>query len=437
MNIVATSQITIVDLNDSLFTPNLLQWSKEWVDGTGSLERWTAYGDAAENVRASLPDAYGYKSIIWRCVPDADGGASGGFTVVPQPLNREKTYRFTCFVKRVGNGVGTIQHGCGGVKDMAGNTVTTGYFCQSNELTIGKWYLLVGFIHPETDTVSFGKSGIYDMRGRLLSANNEYKFSSGVTPSFFTRLTGGVNAVSEYQLFNPTFECIDGTEESISDLVQYNASEFDYLTAVMEDGTTTTEGGLLTTNLILAAGLDKKVRSGMSGIAEDNIGFFTGGNYNDAITDKAATILYKDGSIRAGNGAMVYDKTEDKFTIGDFRIIAGEIIGLDDTDTERVRMSRSALPSISSMGSGWAYFGSGITGEYPAMVSGDEAKALPSDKWVTADGSGNVNTNMPYTLERTITFSSSTVYRLEDVAMDAWIYNEDPDNSTISATWGL
>ena len=33
-----------------------------------------------ENVRSLFLDPFGYKNILWRCIPDADGGASGGFT---------------------------------------------------------------------------------------------------------------------------------------------------------------------------------------------------------------------------------------------------------------------------------------------------------------------------------------------------------------------
>src|SRR5574344_369828 len=164
MNIVSTSQFTIVDLNDSVFTPNLLPWSEDWVSGSGSLERWTAYGDAAENVRSIFVDPFGYKNVIWRCIPDADGGASGGFTIGGIRLNRDKTYRFTCFIKRSSTMGGTVTIGMGNVNSLAGIALSNAPVISfMTTVEPDTWYLLVGILHPAGTTSAIGKAGIYNM----------------------------------------------------------------------------------------------------------------------------------------------------------------------------------------------------------------------------------------------------------------------------------
>jgi len=69
-----------------------------------------------------------------------------------------------------------------------------------------------------------------------------------------------------------------------------------YLGETITRGSTEINGGLLTTHLLQLRGIDDNdVNSGMSGL-DDNIGFWTGGTYQQALADLAQIVFRKDGS---------------------------------------------------------------------------------------------------------------------------------------------
>ena len=69
------------------------------------------------------------------------------------------------------------------------------------------------------------------MRGTKLTEGVEYAFGVTPEPTFYVKFNGATTASSEVQLFMPTLECLDGTEESIQTLIRYDGSENDYLRA--------------------------------------------------------------------------------------------------------------------------------------------------------------------------------------------------------------
>ena len=82
---------------------------------------------------------------------------------------------------------------------------------------------------------------------------------------------------------------------STANTAQAGVSALNYLKTALA-GTTEIAGGLVATNILLLKNALEQITGGLSGIDDDNIGFWTGGNYNDAIAGLAKIILKKDGS---------------------------------------------------------------------------------------------------------------------------------------------
>ena len=81
-------------------------------------------------------------------------------------------------------------------------------------------------------------------------------------------------------------------------------SALDYLATAIQDGSTEIEGGLINTNVLMVKDTNGAVRGGISGLASDNIGFWTGGTYQAAISNDANVIFRKDGSFSLAGGKI-------------------------------------------------------------------------------------------------------------------------------------
>ena len=107
------------------------------------------------------------------------------------------------------------------------------------------------------------------------------------------------------------------------------AAEADYLKAALT-GSTDIAGGLVGTNVILLKTLAGLITGGMSGLADDNVGFWTGGTYADAIANLANIILRKDGSGQLAGGGIKWNASGSLLeVVGCILAQSGKIGGLD------------------------------------------------------------------------------------------------------------
>lgn len=97
-------------------------------------------------------------------------------------------------------------------------------------------------------------------------------------------------------------------------------SALDYLKAALA-GSTEIEGGLVGTNVVLLKTLAGAITAGMSGLSSDNIGFWAGGTYDDALVSLAKIILRKDGSGQLAGGKINWDAAG-SMNIGMFNIFS-------------------------------------------------------------------------------------------------------------------
>lgn len=202
-------------------TLNYIEWKDKWVPGNSTITGWTNSGTADENSRVMGTNPFGLQSMLWKCVPNADGYTSGGFETATVKLDANYAYRYTLFVY-INKAGGTTYHGCRNVANLSDNAINGNpYFWNGTTLPVGKWCLMVGIIHPNVITTQSGISGVYDMDGRKLFNGTDYKFATDDRAvSFRSYLYYTADSTINQLFFNPMVHKLDGTEPSLDDILQ-------------------------------------------------------------------------------------------------------------------------------------------------------------------------------------------------------------------------
>ena len=99
-----------------------------------------------------------------------------------------------------------------------------------------------------------------------------------------------------------------------------------YMKAALQ-GSTEINGGLMLTNLLMMRNYAGDQQAGMSGLDEDNVAFWGGGTYSDALADLAKIILRKDGSGQLAGGGVSWDTVGNTKFIGEVNATSGEFSG--------------------------------------------------------------------------------------------------------------
>lgn len=198
---------------------NLLNLN-DWVTGGGGTAGFTANGLVTENERGAGPQ--GRQVVLWKGTPSGDQNGDGGWNSADIPINHQKTYRFSVWIKRTNSKSGTAYFGCGaGVTSLAGVVNNNAYFWYGNLPELDKWYLLVGYVHGSSDPSTVSSGGIYDgVTGKKVLAMVDYKFGSNVTATRHRAYLYYDPNVNDRQYFyGPRLEEVNGNEPTISSLL--------------------------------------------------------------------------------------------------------------------------------------------------------------------------------------------------------------------------
>ncbi len=204
-----------------------------WNIATGSIGGFGANGSAAENERAWDADPFGRPATIWRSVNDAASDGDGGWDYGNIPVDPNKAYRSSVWIKKDNTGSGSVYLGCSGSNtlNLNGTANTNPYFFSfgSSNLISGRWYLLVGYIHANNDASTGSYSAVYDgVTGKKVLTGTDFKNSTGNTQVHRTYNYYDVNVGSVQTFWGPRFEEIDGNEPTIEALLgSYQASTRD------------------------------------------------------------------------------------------------------------------------------------------------------------------------------------------------------------------
>ena len=116
-----------------------------WTISAGSIGSFSANQSTAENDRIWNTDPFGRPTMLWRAVNDAGSDADGGWNYNNIPIDNNKAYRLTVWVKKDNTSSGTVYLGCdgGNTNDLNNANNTNPYFFAfaSNNLIVNRWYL--------------------------------------------------------------------------------------------------------------------------------------------------------------------------------------------------------------------------------------------------------------------------------------------------------
>lgn len=135
----------------------------DWEIGNAVIPSFSHYGPVFENNRDLGIDPHGETSIIWTATASGDGDADGGW-IATFPIDHTKTYRYVQWIKKNTSNSGITYLGASGTStsNLDGTPNTNPYFWSGDLPELGKWYLLVGYMHGSSYTGTESIGGIYD-----------------------------------------------------------------------------------------------------------------------------------------------------------------------------------------------------------------------------------------------------------------------------------
>ncbi|WP_431167469.1 DUF6443 domain-containing protein [Tenacibaculum halocynthiae] len=199
----------------------------DWTLNNTTTDFYNHNGSSAQNKIVNGTTPFGTTDLLWECKPDAASVADGGWDTNYFEINRNKTYRYTVWVKKTGSlSNGYTYHAVQNVNNLNGTANTNPYFWASKPPQINTWYLMVGVVHPVNYTgVDTGVSGLYDTNGNKVANGVEYKWSANHTTTRLRNyLAHCTDAATRQYFWSPLFEQIDGGNLTISELVNSNSA---------------------------------------------------------------------------------------------------------------------------------------------------------------------------------------------------------------------
>jgi hypothetical protein len=203
-----------------------------WVTSSGSETFFGQNGDG--NSRILDTDPWGRRAKVWDVSnQDSASNADGGWNSSNFPINNQKMYRWTTWVRRKNTGNGSFYMGCYG-KNSGGTNVgvlgrdngtnyTNPYFKSSGWWgSANDWYLVIGHVWPANSGTgdNHPNSGVWDINGnKVANPNRDYTWRTDCTQSIHrTYLYYSTNTSTNQQWFEPSVECVDGTERPFNEL---------------------------------------------------------------------------------------------------------------------------------------------------------------------------------------------------------------------------
>lgn len=204
-----------------------------WDIGTnGSQGDFSRNGGTSENeiIRGTGP--HGKFSALWKCIPDSNSNADGGWNHNFQGDNSTRL-RMSTFFRRNNSKNGVTYHGCdnsGNTLNLDGSTNGNPYFWNGDPPNLDEWYLAVGILHPNSyQGGQTGISGVYDMDGNQVRGGTDYKWGTGSRQELRNYLYYSTNTSERQYFAYPRVEVVDGTEPSIEALLEgVDAKSEDY-----------------------------------------------------------------------------------------------------------------------------------------------------------------------------------------------------------------
>jgi hypothetical protein len=225
----------------------------DWTVGTGDVGSWTAQGATGENFRANRTDPHSNTSVIWVGSDEESGNVfDGGFNTPTVTVDPTKSYRYSVWCKQPSTNGSFMWGFANGPRKAVDTGASTNYFRVGIDLpTNDTWYLVVAYIRPHdySGTTNDAETGIWSIGGTQYEAINfdDLKWNDASDTSAQLRTAWYSNpsdASEEVEFWNPRLELVDGTQASVSELLNPPSStpSLDYKLLWHENFS---EGGLL------------------------------------------------------------------------------------------------------------------------------------------------------------------------------------------------
>ena len=235
-----------------------------WAVGSGGTGAFGQNGSTDENERVIGTDPFGNSAVVWESRPNGSAADDGGWGTGFYDVDEFSLYRWSVWVKRItSSSGGTSYLGLYGspnavIKLVDGGQEGNPYWeCNgTGAYTQNVWYLLVGHCFPSNYTggaTTHPDSGRYITSGR----NGGVNFCNiGGDVKWYPGTTGGYHRVYHYycgdnttrlQWFDPRLDKCDGSEPTISDLLNNRQAK-------LESTTVTVEGAALKQQKVVATG---------------------------------------------------------------------------------------------------------------------------------------------------------------------------------------
>lgn len=226
----------------------------QWAIGSGSYSNFSQNGSTDENERILAIDPWGNQSVVWETRANGSAADDGGWNSVEFAIDRTKLYRFSVWVKRTSSTAGgTFYFGTGaGGQEVMGvaDGIEKGnpyWDCRgTSALAQNQWCLVCGHIYPyntniATNHVDTGLFTIAD--GKIGGANfcnigTDLKWAPGSTSSRHrTYHYYCADNTTRLHFFNPRVDVCDGTEPSVTDMLNNSTSNWKDLSGNGYNGT--------------------------------------------------------------------------------------------------------------------------------------------------------------------------------------------------------
>lgn len=234
-----------------------------WPVGTGNTSGYSIYGSSNENERLTGSDPFGNSAVLWVSKPDGSSGPDGGFYSPVVSIDPTKTYRFTVWMKKTGTNsgnsyLGLFTRSSNGTKvtqRLDGTVNTNPYFWFGDLPELNKWYLIVGYLRPNTYTGT-SEGRMYDgvTKAEVTGLTfNDYKFgTAAVSMQLRSLLFNDTNSgdfqyywkptIYEVNAMMPTVDALLGLGTSGEGLWSLQGNNISYESGTVGIGTTPLTG---------------------------------------------------------------------------------------------------------------------------------------------------------------------------------------------------
>jgi hypothetical protein len=217
--------------------------TNSWTVSSGSVDGYGQNGNTGENTRLYDTDPWGNQSLVWGTFASGDGNADGGWNTNYPSIDPTKLYRFSVWVRRTSStSGGTFYFGTGaGGGEVRGtsDSATKGnpyWECQgTGVLAQNQWYLVCGHVYPHTTTytgrhpdtgyftVAGGATKVMSVNGCNIGSDLKWDAASNSAVHRTYHYYCG-DSTTRLQFLDPRIDLCDGTEPSISELLNNGTS---------------------------------------------------------------------------------------------------------------------------------------------------------------------------------------------------------------------